>query len=419
MSSKKTFSVNIYLDKRNRYKDGTLPVKLRIYDYNTKVEKYYLTKFKLTETQFEEVMNAVRPRPQHKQIRIELQELENEAYRIAKEIEPFDIQKFEKVFLRNEADGSRVEWHYQQVINECLEAERIGTAESYRLSLESLKKYYASISRKAFSKVTLQEISPTWLEGYEKYYTKQGYSLTTIGIYLRALRAVFNRAIQLGDISSDCYPFGRYKYLIPSPRKVKKAISQTDLKKLFEAKPESEGQKRAIEFWFFSYSCNGANPADILRWKYKDIEGDFITFVRQKTKRTSKTSLKPVRVYLNDFAKDYIEKYGNPDRNPENYVFDVINDHMNEIQKRKKIKNFIRNINRRLENLAKAQGLNFDISTIWARHSFCTNAVRKGKSLEFVKDAVGHTDIKTTLNYYAGFDDDSIKDFSNSLLQFD
>jgi integrase/recombinase XerD len=39
-----------------------------------------------------------------------------------------------------------------------------------------------------------------------------GKSLTTVGIYLRPLRAMFNEAIAANLITQEYYPFGKRKY---------------------------------------------------------------------------------------------------------------------------------------------------------------------------------------------------------------
>jgi integrase/recombinase XerD len=53
-----------------------------------------------------------------------------------------------------------------------------------------------------------------------------GKSITTVGIYNRTLRAIFNDAIAEEVISREnYYPFGNRKYKIPASRNVKKALS--------------------------------------------------------------------------------------------------------------------------------------------------------------------------------------------------
>ncbi len=49
-----------------------------------------------------------------------------------------------------------------------------------------------------------------------------------------------------------------------------------------------------------------------------------ILFYRAKTKRISKGNLKPIIVYLNNFSASVIEKYGNKNNKPDNFVFNII-----------------------------------------------------------------------------------------------
>jgi integrase/recombinase XerD len=60
------------------------------------------------------------------------------------------------------------------------------------------------------------------------------------------------------------------------------------------------------------------NFADIMELKPEDIKGNLLQFVRQKTKRTKKKDLRPIKVGLNPRAIEIIEKYKNT--NPENHI---------------------------------------------------------------------------------------------------
>lgn len=62
--------------------------------------------------------------------------------------------------------------------------------------------------------------------------------------------------------------------------------------------------------------------------------------------------------------------------------------------------------------------LPLDLSTYWARHSFAANSIRKGASMEFISEALNHSDLSVTKNYFAGFEDKAKKEFANSLLDF-
>ncbi|NTS43902.1 phage integrase SAM-like domain-containing protein [Flavisolibacter sp. BT320] len=77
-------------------------------------------------------------------------------------------------------------------------------------------------------------MTPVFLQAYEKFALASGLSKTTIGIYLRPLRAVFNEVIDKGLLSREtAYPFGRRKYQIPASKKVKKALDLQDVEKIY------------------------------------------------------------------------------------------------------------------------------------------------------------------------------------------
>jgi len=79
---------------------------------------------------------------------------------------------------------------------------------------------------------------------------------------------------------------------------------------------------------------------------------------------------------------------------------------------------FYININQHIKKLAETIELPSNISTYWARHSFATSAIRNGASMEFVSEALSHSDLKTTQSYFAGFEEESKKEIMKSLMEF-
>jgi integrase/recombinase XerD len=69
------------------------------------------------------------------------------------------------------------------------------------------------------------------------------------------------------------------------------------------------------------------------------------------------------------------------------YIFPIISPQETEVINHNKVKNFTKFINQNLKKLALSIGVSGDISTYWARHSFATNSIRNGASMEFVMEA--------------------------------
>jgi integrase/recombinase XerD len=401
--------ITVYLDTRKKKANGKYPVKLKVY---TTIRKYYSTIFDLTESEFNSIYLTTRPRKEHKELRNKLIALESKARTIAETITPFTFEEFERKLYRKQGAGANVNYHYQQKIDELNKREQINTSSTYELSRKSIILFLDT--EKKFKQLSFQAISVSWLEDYERFMTvTNGRSATTVSMYLRALRTLFNNAIALNDIESTVYPFGRKKYQMPSSQNIKKALDKVQLKALFNAIPQSEQQQKAKDFWFFSYSCNGMNIKDIAQLKYSDISDDKFVFVRAKTLNTSKSNLKKITVRLNSFSKEVIKKYGKATTE----VFNIIDKTFTAEEKQRSTKSFTRFINQHMKALCKANELPEDISTYTARHSFASNYVDQGATVVDAMESLGHSNIATTQNYLKSLRDKNKN--TNTMMDFD
>lgn len=415
---KATSKISIRLDNRRKKDSGKYPIKLRVYGKVSKKEKWYSLGIDLKEKEFVNIW--INPenknlRGENKELNLKLKAIELRANDVAKEMTVFDFVTFEKKLFRKSTDKNKVYYHFNLIIKNNINNNKIGTAESYKYTLKSLANFSEEIKNTSINKLTFESITIEWLNEYERFMLSKGKSYTTIGIYTRTLRVVFNNAIHSKDIYDDIYPFGKKKYQIPRTKKVKKALNAAQLKVLFSAKVKTIGEATAKDFWFFSYACNGMNLKDIALLKCSDIKDDKFSYYRAKTfdKSSEKTQ---ITIFLTDFTKGVIEKYGN--KNKGSLVFNIVNELDEELTKYKKIKNFTRYINDHIKRVAKRNDLPEDISTYWARHSFATNSLRKGASMEFISEALNHSDLSVTKNYFAGFEDQAKKEFANKIMDF-
>lgn len=419
-------NISIVLDKRRAKDNGKFPIKLRVYNSTTQRVKLYTVDIDLTDKDFKKIWIN----PENKNLRgvnselnIKLKSIETRANKEAKGMTVFDFDRFETKFFRKSSDKNNVKYHFNLVINENLKNEKIATAESYKYTLNSLSTFIDRNNKKEqptkIDSLTFNVITVDWLNDYENFMLAEGKSYTTIGIYTRTLKVIFNNAIRVNDISNDIYPFGRKKdklFQIPKSKKVKKALNSRQLRILFDADAENENEQQAKDFWFFSYASNGMNFKDIALLKHSDIKEDRFSYYRAKT--FDKTAEKSkITIYITDFTRSIIVKHGN--KNNFGYVFNIINSKDTSEKQYKKIKNFTRLVNDHIKRIAKRNDLPGEISTYWARHSFATNSMRKGVSIEFISDALNHSNLGVTKNYLDGFEDEAKKEFANSLLDFE
>lgn len=412
------FRITLYLDTRRNPQNGRYNVRLRLYDPESTKTRFITTVFKFTKKDFKSIWETKTPRNEFKQDRKKLEKLLERAEKLASQLRPFSFDSFESAWKDKPGEKENVFIQYDAKIEQKKKNGQLGTADSYQCSKQSVVKYLEDENGEDQKSLLFREITPAWLQQYENYMIEKGKSPTTTGIYLRPLRALFNEAISNNIISRDIYPFGRRKYEIPHSNNTKRALSKEQLKKLFEANPATPEQQKAKDYFFFLYSCAGLNIKDLINLKYSHLKDDKLIYIREKTKRTTKGHSKPVVVYLNQFAKDFIEKHGNKDKTPENYIFPICSQQMTDEQKYSQSKTFTRFVNQHIKKLAEANGLPGDISTYWSRHTFATTAIRSGASLEQISQALNHNNLSTTKAYFAGFEDEAMKELTSNLMNF-
>ena len=410
------YTIEWYLDTRREKKNGLYPLKLRVYCSSDKKQKLYPIKgMDLSPEEYKEILATDKPKKNYRDKRATLDAVKTRANTAAKNIGEFHFEAFERLFLNSRRSVKRdVVSYYQERIEEYDKNNQIGTASNYDLSLKSLLKYHNN------DELPFNVITPSWLKGYERWMTESlGRSLTTVGIYLRPLRAILNRALDNHEISAGMYPFGKKKYQIPAPRSTKKALTKKELQVLFEGMPLTEEQEKAKSFWFFSYCCNGMNMKDIANLQYKDFKNPSqFEFHRAKTAKTVKAP-KPVSVFLTEYPKAIIKKYGNKKTSNETYVFNIVNHKDSAKDQHTQLQNFIRLVNQHFMNYAKSLGFTESISTYWARHSFATVAINSGASMEQAGEALGHSSMLTTQSYFKGFDTEKKKEIAKAIITFD
>lgn len=398
----KHVGVKHILDTRYERKDNTFPIVLRIFHGSD--WKHFPTGIRVTKKEYLDLDKKT------------LRDLNNKiakATTIADELEPFDFDTFRKQFLGepDEKLSDDVYGAFQERINSLRQEGKINTADWYENSLGSLKTFR--------SKLKFPDVTTTFIESYTDWLRKphkfenkevKGCGNTTISMYLRAFQAIINRAIAAGI--TDKSPFGRYKYTIPQSRNIKKALTKEEIGKIWKFEPPIEGAKKAKALWLFSYMANGINFKDMALLKKSDIEGDIIVFKRAKTEHKS---LPPIRIYLTPQLKQIMKEYGGEG----DYIFPILTDPENPEKVLLEIKNLRSVTNKWMKNIAEALKINKPITTYYARHSYITNQVRAGEPIQNVSESAGHANIRTTMYYYKGATDETLKRMANNLLPED
>lgn len=404
----KNITVTIVPDKRRIKDNVTYPLKLRVTYQGER--KYYATGYNASLKDFL-LMKENKERGELRKVNLALTEIQIKAQKCCDNLESFSFLKFEETFFPKKIPVVNIQSAFDAYIQELKANDQIGTWSSYSCACVSLHKFK--------SRLKFEQITPEFLRSYERWFVAQGRSITTVGIYLRSLRAVMNVAIEQRMMSIEDYPFGKRKYIIPTSRNIKKALTLDEIANIYNYDTvEKSIDDMCRDFWIFIYLCNGLNVKDFCLLKYKNIEEDFIVFNRAKTIRTRRTNPEPIRISIKEDARRIISKWGQNQVSSDTYIFPFLKVGMTLEKQRDIIKLITRLINEHMKQIAEDLNICKPITTYYARHSFATILKNSGVSTEFICEALGHTSLQTTKNYLAGFEQDAIRKTTDVLTSF-
>ena len=397
-------TASIFLDKRRIKKDGVYPVKITVY-FDTE-KRRYKTGVDLSETAWEKAWESNLRDDALKQKKRTIELKKKTIEDILDKLNPFSFSDFEAFFFEEKTirKSSYLVDLFEEYINMLEKEERIGTALSYRTTINSL------LAFKGNKKIS--EINTAYLKEYEKHLALENKSPSTTGIYMRQLRRIFNCSIEKGIIPAVKYPFKGYS--IPNARNIKKALTAEQVKALFNYQTTDQKIRKALDFWLFSYLSNGINMADICLLKKQNIQGEFFFFFRAKTKNTKKRDLRPIKVPLLPQSIEIINRWKNT--NPDNpYLFPILEVELSARQIKFRIQDFVKRVNTDMKKVALDLCITVGVGTYVARHTHATILKRKGVPTEVIKENLGHSSMLTTESYLDDFTDEVKQGYAQML----
>ncbi|MBN2611120.1 MAG: site-specific integrase [Bacteroidales bacterium] len=297
--------------------------------------------------------------------------------------------------LRNKSDF--IIDAYKNRIAELTRDGQVGTASIYNSAMVNLKGYNEL--------VRFNDITPKWLKDYENYALKS-IRPATVSIYLRTLRTIFNIAIQDKVILKTSYPFSQNrhdkKFKIRQGSGSKIALTIDQLAAVAEYETLFKATQRSRDLFMLSFHLGGMNLKDMLLLKWKMIKNNELMYVREKTAKTTEREIK-ITIPLTDEALKIIGKWGNADKSPDAHILPFMPDDPTPEDIRRITLNYLRIINKHLADIGnnlKIEGL----SSMVARHTYATLAKNAGVSISFIKEVLGHTDVRTTEAYLKSFE---------------
>ncbi|RYF83063.1 MAG: site-specific integrase, partial [Chitinophagaceae bacterium] len=167
----------------------------------------------------------------------------------------------------------------------------------------------------------------------------------------------------------------------------------------------------AKNLFLFSYYCRGMNFTDMALLRWQDIHEERLSYVRQKTKERFSIGLLPPALAILHYYKEQ-NKVENS-----SYVFPVLRErHKTPAAIYNRKVKMLRKINSELKTIASLCGVEAQLTTYVARHSFATILKRQGVNTSLISEMLGHDSEKTTQVYLDSFESKVLDEVSKALL---
>lgn len=240
------------------------------------------------------------------------------------------------------------------------------TIRTYRLEFAQLLQVLGNIA--------VQDLKPEHLQRYIIYCIRQGLTENAIHSRMNALKFYYEKVLHQEKMFFD----------IPRPKRpfqLPRLLNEEELRKLFNAL----SNKKHKAMLFTAYSA-GLRVSEVVNLKIADIDSNRMQIFigRAKGKKDRYVNLSPV---LLDILRSYIMQYK---PRPVVYLFE---------SEQTGTAYPARTVQQIFSNAKEKAGINKAAGIHSLRHSFATHLLEKGVDIRYIKELLGHFNIKTTERY--------------------
>lgn len=402
-------NIVVSLDTRRKKKDGTYPVILRLghYEKTTSIpigisveEKDWDEKKRLIKKSYTGVNSVAR-------LNNKIQKSKSEAMDIILKLhenhvlQTLSIISLKDRIIQKEARDSFFKFA-QECIDELVTAHRIGTARSYKGLVSVLKTHTKG------SDLLFREITYDFLKKFEARHKSKGNGSNGLAVYMRTIRAIYNKAIKSGFVEKESYPFEDYK--IKTAPTEKRALDADLIKAIIELDlPNNHLCFDTRNYFFASYMLYGMNFADMAYLEKENIENGRIKYRRRKTGKLYDIKISP---QLESILNYYCSK------NPESpYIFPILKRETPGLRE-KDIQWARKRYNKKLKTLALICGIESNLTSYVSRHSFATQAMLVNVPIAAISTMLGHSSLKTTETYLKGLPVNILDNYNETIMNF-
>ena len=394
--------------RKRKLSTGAFPICLRI--TKDRQTKYFKTLFNATEIEWDAQAGKFNKRNQnYLQNNRLINKFQDRALKIIGELElerdDYTLDDIEKKYrIESNPIKNNVFEFWDEIIEEMLLAGRTGNAQVNKDARHIVKLFHNSL------KLTFKEVTPAFLQKFEVFLRSRGGTDGGIGVKMRAIRALYNLAIERNLVKEEFYPFKTYKVSKLKGKSPKKALTIEQVKKIVDLDLKKYPSfTNTRNYFVFSFYTRGMNFTDMMKLEWKAIDDYNIFYTRSKTKGNFMIKiLPPVREILDYYQENSLGT---------KYVFPILlKDELTPLQLENRKHKTLQRYNKELKEIAKICAIDKPLSSYVARHSYANCLKQKGVATDVISESMGHQNLAVTQAYLKELDSSVLDEASKLLL---
>ncbi|MBU2900641.1 site-specific integrase [Maribacter dokdonensis] len=394
--------------RKTKLADGSYPISLRV--SKDRKSKFFQTVFRAFPNEWNQNTGSFTSKNSNcTQNNRLLLKFKDRALKILTELEmeksDFTLRDFENRFrIVSNPVKQNVFYFWDEIIQEMILAGRIGNAQVNKDAMHSIHLFNKS------TRLNFKEITPSYLYKYEVFLRSRGGSDGGIGVKMRAIRALYNFAIERKIAKEEFYPFKTYKISKLKGKGLKKALTLDEVLRIRDLDLRKYPLlTNSRNYFIFSFYTRGMNFADMMKLEWKEVVEDKIYYTRSKTKGNFMIKIQPpVQEILDFYQKFSLET---------KYVFPILlKDNLTPSQLANRKHKTLQRYNKDLKEIARICEIRKPMSSYVARHSFANCLKQKGVSTDIISESMGHQNLAITQAYLKELECSQLDDAAALLL---
>lgn len=311
-------------------------------------------------------------------------------------IELFDQKRLKKKEAAEKLNNLYLPFHLEYITM----LTKPNTIQTYRLTAQHVKAFDPTC--------TFESMDLRWLERFEKWLASRGSNTNGIGLHMRNIRAVFNKAIK-AELTTK-YPFKYYSIRKEVTRK--RCLTVEQLRELRDF-PCTKLQVRYRDIFMLMVYMRGINPVDLFTATPDMVVNGRLEYQRSKTGAFLSVKIEPE-------AQAIIDKYKGTRlllNVGENCEWRTFNQHMQRELKKFGVPMRKKGEPKRTPEQIRQLAAFPDLTPYWSRHTWATLAAEIDTPKETIAQGLSHAWANVT-DTYIKFNERKVDEANRNVIDY-